>query len=127
GTLTALQLVQGVKTSLTPALTPAQLPIVIGTMLADLVDALQAPGLTALLGGLGSFVITGSGDDVVSGGLLTRFPTGGGNDRLFAGPIDPTALTNALAAKGLGPAAISHLLDTAGGVFAGGKGSDTYY
>jgi len=99
----------------------------LGAVLGGFVEAVQGPGLSVLLAGLGSFVITGSGDDVVGGGLLTRFATGAGNDKLFCGPTDPGALKAALAAKGIAPPAINHLLDTAGGVFAGGKGNDSYF
>lgn len=116
-TTTATQLGQFLDT-----LTQDQL----GKVFGGFVEALGAPGLSLLMTGLTSFVITGSGDDVVGGGLLTRFATGAGNDKLFCGPTDPTALTKALESKGLAPAAISHLLDTAGAVLAGGKGNDTY-
>ncbi|HTK78338.1 MAG TPA: pre-peptidase C-terminal domain-containing protein, partial [Gemmataceae bacterium] len=99
----------------------------LGSVLGGFVEALSAPGLSTLMTGLGSFVITGSGDDTVGGGLLTRFATGAGNDKLFCGPTDPSALTKALQAAGVDSPAIDHLLDTAGSVLAGGKGNDSYY
>jgi hypothetical protein len=99
----------------------------LGKVLGEFVDALGAPELSVLMSGLGSFVITGSGDDTVGGGLFTRISTGAGNDNLFCGPTDPSALTKALQGKGLAPPAINHLLDTAGAVLAGGKGNDSYY
>jgi Ca2+-binding RTX toxin-like protein len=107
----------------------------LGTFLYNQARTTAGANLRLLLAALHSTVRTGSGNDVVGGGLFTSFYTGAGDDHLFVGPTDVTGLANTLAAalqaKGLATAPIgtivNRLLDEAGGTFVGGKGNDTYY
>ena len=99
----------------------------VGNLLSGFADSHDLAGLQALLSALRTTITTGQGDDVVSGVVLTRFQTGGGNDHLFAGTIDASFFLDAFADAGFTLPTAYAALAASGAELDGGLGNDSYY
>ena len=98
-----------------------------GNLLSGYVDARNITGLQTLLSAFRTTIVTGAGDDVVSGVVLTTLRTQGGNDYLFAGTVDATAFLQAFAQAGFSLPTSYAALSVSGAELDGGLGNDTYH